>query len=220
MRKIGSDPDIKAAAGPLPDQQSTVAAKPEVQGSQHSSTFPVTLDSAHIHPHGDLSASASLPLHCPPPPPAQPPSYAQSLAKSHYCRPEALSEPPAYSSPSSSSSSAAVAQSPRSLWTSIFAGAGAISGQPVQGFRRIHSSSTSSSVSGSGAASSVPSATLTYDQKLSRPFSSGQGECANFLSTLARRQHFEVVGWLMVSCISGQVVVLQYSRLVLISRPV
>ncbi|XP_075874335.1 tubulin polyglutamylase TTLL5 isoform X2 [Nelusetta ayraudi] len=174
MRKIGSDPDIKAAAGPLPDQQSTVAAKPEVQGSQHSSTFPVTLDSAHIHPHGDLSASASLPLHCPPPPPAQPPSYAQSLAKSHYCRPEALCEPPAYSSPSSSSSSAAVAQSPRSLWTSIFAGASAISGQPVQGFRRIHSSSTSSSVSGSGAASSVPSATLTYDQKLSRPFSSGQ----------------------------------------------
>lgn len=186
MRKIGSDPDIKAAAGPLPDQQSTVAARPEVQGSQHSSIFPVTLDSAHIHPQGDLSASASLLLHCPPPPPAQPPSYAQSLAKSHYCRPEALSEPPAYSSPSSSSSSAAVAQSPRSLWTSIFAGAGAISGQPVQGFRRIHSS-TSSSVSGSGAVSSVPSATLTYDQKLSRPFSSGQGECRNLSSTLARR---------------------------------
>lgn len=177
MRKIGSDPDIKAAAGPLPDQQSTVAAKPEVQGSQHSSTFPVTLDSAHIHPPADLSASASLPLHCPPPPPAQPPSYAQSLAKSQYCHPEAFSEPPAYSSPSSCSSSAAVAQSPRSLWTSIFAGAGAVSGvQTVQGFRRIHSSATSSSVSGSGVASSVPSATLTYDQKLSRPFSSGQGK--------------------------------------------
>lgn len=171
MRKIGSDPDIKATAGPLPDQQSTVAARPEVLGSQHSSAFPATLDSQHIYPQGDQSAS--LPLHCPPPPPAQPPSYAQSLAKSHYCRSEALSEPPPYSSPSSS---AAVAQSPRSLWTSIFTGASAITGsQPVQGFRRIHSSS----VSGCGAATSIPSATLTYDQKLSRPFSSGQGQCRN-----------------------------------------
>lgn len=169
MRKIGSDPDIKATAGPLPDQQSAVAAKPEVLGSQHSSTFPVTLQ--HMYPQDDQSSSASLLLHCPPPPPAQPPSYAQSLAKSHYCRPEAVTEPPPYSSPSSA---VAVAQSPRSLWTSIFTGASAISGsQPVQGFRRIHSSS----VSGSGAVTSIPSATLTYDQKLSRPFSSGQGQC-------------------------------------------
>lgn len=163
MRKIGSDPDIKASAGPLPGQQS----KPEVQASQHSSTFPATFDSQHIHPQGE--PSASLPLHCPPPPPAQPPSYAQSLAKSHYCRPEALSEPPPYSSPSSST----VAQSPRSLWTSIFTGASTITGgQHVQGFRRIHSSS----VSGSATVTSIPSATLTYDQKLSRPFSSGQGQ--------------------------------------------
>lgn len=177
MRKIGSDPDIKASDGPVPDQQSTVAARAEVQASQRSSAFPATFDSHHIHSQGDhQSASASLPLHCPPPPPAQPPSYAQSLAKSHYCRPETLSEPPPYSSPSSS-----LAQSPRSLWTSIFTGASGITGtQPVQGFRRIHSSS----VSGSGAVTSIPSATLTYDQKLSRPFSSGQGQRASFFKLM------------------------------------
>lgn len=171
MRKIGSDPDIKATASPLPDQQSTVVTKPEVQASQHSSSFPVTLDSTHIHLQGDPSAHTTLPLHCPPPPPPpQPPSYAQSLAKSHYCHSETLSEPPAYSSAN------VVVQSSRSLWTSIFSGSNTISGvQPTQGFRRIPSST--SSLSSSGAASSIPSTTFTYDQKLSRPISSGQGEC-------------------------------------------
>uniref|UniRef100_A0A669CVY1 Tubulin--tyrosine ligase-like protein 5 n=1 Tax=Oreochromis niloticus TaxID=8128 RepID=A0A669CVY1_ORENI len=140
---------------------------PEIQSSQHRSSFPVTLDCTHNHLQH--CSPASLPLHCPPPPPPpQPPSYAQSLAKSHLCHSESLSDPPAYTS------AHVVTQPPRVMWTAAPTGSNAATtGPSTQVLRRIQS--FTSSMAGSAAASSVPSATHIYSQKLSRPTSAGQG---------------------------------------------
>nr|XP_046268236.1 tubulin polyglutamylase TTLL5 isoform X3 [Scatophagus argus]XP_046268237.1 tubulin polyglutamylase TTLL5 isoform X3 [Scatophagus argus] len=176
-RKVSSDPDIKATASQssvptLPeDQQAEVRtgkALPEVQSSQHCSSFPVTLDSTHIHLQHCSPALTSMPLHCPPPPPpAQPPSYAQSLAKSHFCHSETLSELPAYTS------AVVVTQPPRATWTAVSTGSNTVStGQPTQVLRKIQS--FTSSTSSCGATTSIPSATHIYRQKLSRPTSAGQ----------------------------------------------
>ncbi len=179
--KVSSDPDIKATESQpsvrtlSEDQQTAVRSgktQPEVQASQHCSSFPVTIDCTHIHLQHCSPAPASLPLHCPPPPPPpQPPSYAQSLAKSQFCYPETLSDPPAYTS------AVVVTQPPRAMWTAVSTGSNTVStGQPTQVLRRIQS--FTSSTFSSGAASSIPSATHIYSQKLSRPTSAGQGKLA------------------------------------------
>ncbi|XP_069391426.1 tubulin polyglutamylase TTLL5 isoform X2 [Paralichthys olivaceus] len=177
--KVSSDPDIKAAERQpsvrvlSEEQQAAVGAskaQPDVHASQHYSGFPVTLDCTHIHVQHCSPAPTSLPLHCPPPPPPpalQPPSYAQSLAKSQFCHSETLSDPPAYTS------APMVTQPPRVTWTAVSAGSNTVStAQPSQELRRIQSFTTFTS--GSGAASSIQSATHIYSQKLSRPTSAGQ----------------------------------------------
>uniref|UniRef100_A0A8C4ELA6 Tubulin--tyrosine ligase-like protein 5 n=1 Tax=Dicentrarchus labrax TaxID=13489 RepID=A0A8C4ELA6_DICLA len=64
---------------------------------------------------------------------------------------------------------------PRAMWTAVSSGSSTVStGQPTQVLRRIQS--FTSSTSSSGAASSIPSATHIYTQKLSRPTSAGQGK--------------------------------------------
>uniref|UniRef100_A0A4W6EY99 Tubulin--tyrosine ligase-like protein 5 n=1 Tax=Lates calcarifer TaxID=8187 RepID=A0A4W6EY99_LATCA len=149
------------------EQQAAVGSgktQPDVQASQHCSGFPATLDCTHIHLQHCSPAPTSLPLHCPPPPPPQPPSYAQSLAKSQFCHSETLSDPPAYTS------APVVTQPPRAMWTAVSTGSNTVAtGQPTQVLRR--NQSFTSSTSGSGAASSIPSATHIYSQKLSRPTS-------------------------------------------------
>ncbi|CAI5696729.1 unnamed protein product [Oreochromis niloticus] len=142
--KVSSDSDIKATDG-----QPSFCMLPEDIQAEHCSP-------------------ASLPLHCPPPPPPpQPPSYAQSLAKSHLCHSESLSDPPAYTS------AHVVTQPPRVMWTAAPTGSNAATtGPSMQVLRRIQS--FTSSMAGSAAASSVPSATHIYSQKLSRPTSAGQ----------------------------------------------
>ncbi|XP_041668190.1 tubulin polyglutamylase TTLL5 isoform X2 [Cheilinus undulatus] len=169
--KVSSDPDIKVTESQADDQAAvrTLKTQPEVQASQHYSSFPVTLDCTHIYQHCS-SASTSLPLHCPPPPPpSQPPSYAQSLAKSQFCHSEthSLSDPPAYTS------TVMVTQPPRGVWTAVSSGSNAVAtGQTTQVLRRIQS--FTSSMPSSGAGLSLPSATQIYSQKLSRPTSAGQ----------------------------------------------
>ncbi|XP_027130412.1 tubulin polyglutamylase TTLL5 isoform X2 [Larimichthys crocea] len=174
--KVSSDPDIKATESQpsvraFPeDQQAAVRtgkSQPDIQSSQHCSSFPVTLDCTHIHLQHCSSNPTSLPLHCPPPPPPplQPPSYVQSLAKSHFCHAENLSDPPAYTS------AVVVTQPSRAIWTAVSTGS-VSTGQPTQVLRRIQS--FTSSASNSGTASSIPSATHIYSQKLSRPTSAGQ----------------------------------------------
>ncbi|XP_039459111.1 tubulin polyglutamylase TTLL5 isoform X6 [Oreochromis aureus] len=142
--KVSSDSDIKATDG-----QPSFCMLPEDIQAEHCSP-------------------ASLPLHCPPPPPPpQPPSYAQSLAKSHLCHSESLSDPPAYTS------AHVITQPPRVMWTAAPTGSNAATtGPSTQVLRRIQS--FTSSMAGSAAASSVPSATHIYSQKLSRPTSAGQ----------------------------------------------
>ncbi|XP_074517677.1 tubulin polyglutamylase TTLL5 isoform X2 [Sebastes fasciatus] len=176
--KVSSDPDITSAESQpsvrADHQQAAVRTgkiQPEVQASQHCSSFPVTLDCTHIHPQHCSPAPASLPLHCPPPPPPppplQPPSYAQSLAKSQFCHSETLSDPPAYTP------ALVVTQPPRAMWTAVSTGTNTVcTGHPTQVLRRIQS--FTSSTSSSGAASSIPSATHIYSQKHSRPTSAGQ----------------------------------------------
>ncbi|TKS86477.1 Tubulin polyglutamylase TTLL5 [Collichthys lucidus] len=174
--KVSSDPDIKATESQpsvraFPeDQQAAVRtgkSQPDIQSSQHCSSFPVTLDCTHIHLQHCSPTPTSLPLHCPPPlpPPPQPPSYVQSLAKSQFCHAENLSDPPAYTS------AVVVTQPSRAIWTAVSTGT-VSTGQPTQVLRRIQS--FTSSASNSGTASSIPSATHIYSQKLSRPTSAGQ----------------------------------------------
>lgn len=193
--KVSSDSDNKATDGQpsfclLPEdiqaEVRMVKTQPEVQSSQHRSSFPVTLDC--VHNHLQHCSPASLPLHCPPPPPPpQPPSYAQSLAKSHLCHSESISDPPAYTS------AHVVTQPPRVLWTAAPTGSNAATtGPSTQVLRRIQS--FTSSMAGSAAASSVPSATHIYSQKLSRPTSAGQGNlsctaCWCFKSNSQRCSH-------------------------------
>lgn len=178
-RKIGSDPDVKATASQpsvrtlSENQPAAVTTQPEVQASQHCSSFPVTIDSTHIHLQHSSPASTTLPLHCPPPPPPpQPPSYAQSLAKSLFCHSETLSDPPVYTS------AIVGTQPPRAIWTSVSAGSNTVSnGQPTQVLSRIQSFPSPTSTS--GAVSSIPSATHIYSQKLSKPTTMSQGELTN-----------------------------------------
>ena len=161
--------EIQAPVRALPqDQQAVIPVQPGVQAPQHCSSFPATLDSTHILPQHNSTASMYLPLHCPPPPP-QPPSYAQSLAKSHFCYSEEPPEPPAYNS------SIVVTQPLRAPWRSVSTGSSTASnGQPGQVLRRIQS--FTSTTPSCGAASSIPSAMQIYSQKLSRPASTGQGK--------------------------------------------
>uniref|UniRef100_A0A3Q1BZK2 Tubulin--tyrosine ligase-like protein 5 n=1 Tax=Amphiprion ocellaris TaxID=80972 RepID=A0A3Q1BZK2_AMPOC len=131
---------------------------PDVQSSQHCSSFPVTLDCTRISLQHCSPAPASLPLHCPPPPPPpHPPSYAQSLAKSYFCHSETLSDPPAYTS------APVITQPQREMGTATSTGS---TGTSTQVLRRIHSFTLSHP-----SASSIPSATHIYSQKLSRPTS-------------------------------------------------
>lgn len=198
--KVSSDPDIKATESQpsvraFPeDQQAAVRTgktQPDIQSSQHCSSFPVTLDCTHIHLQHCSPTPTSLPLHCPPPPPPpQPPSYAQSLAKSHFCHAENLSDPPAYTS------AVVVTQPSRAIWTAVSTGSVSI-GQPTQVLRRIQS--FTSSTSNSGTASSIPSATHIYSQKLSRPTSAGQGKLT-VLHAVVSQNHSHVLTFIF--CVS------------------
>ncbi|MED6264080.1 hypothetical protein CHARACLAT_010948, partial [Characodon lateralis] len=113
-------------------------------------------------------APTSIPLHCPPPPPPpQPPSYAQSLAKSHFCHLETLSDPPAYTS------APVITQPPNVIWTATSTSSNTASaGPPSQALRRIQSLTTSTSNCKTTFA--IPSAMHIYSQKLPRPTSAGQ----------------------------------------------
>ncbi|XP_032356197.1 tubulin polyglutamylase TTLL5 isoform X1 [Etheostoma spectabile] len=175
MGKVSSDTDINATEShpfvPTEDRQAAVRIakiQPEVQASQHHSSFPMTLDSTHSHLQHCCPVPTSLPLHCPPPPPPlQPPSYAQSLAKSQFCHSGTFSDPPAYTP------ALVVTQPPRAMWTAVSTGSNTVcTGQPTQVLKRIQS--YTSSTSSSGAASSILSATHIYSQKLLRPTSAGQ----------------------------------------------
>uniref|UniRef100_A0A1A7YVK7 Tubulin--tyrosine ligase-like protein 5 n=1 Tax=Iconisemion striatum TaxID=60296 RepID=A0A1A7YVK7_9TELE len=174
--KIGSGPDNKAAeshpfVSRLPSDQQTEAAAgksqmPDVQSSQHSSSFPLTLDCSRVHLQHRSLAPTSLPLHCPPPPPPQPPSYAQSLAKSHFCHAETHSDPPAYTS------APVITQPPKVIRTAASTALNTVTtGQLDQVLRRNQSFTTPTS--SSGATSSGPAVIHAY-QKLSRPTSAGQ----------------------------------------------
>uniref|UniRef100_A0A1A8CPL9 Tubulin--tyrosine ligase-like protein 5 n=2 Tax=Nothobranchius kadleci TaxID=1051664 RepID=A0A1A8CPL9_NOTKA len=174
--KIGSDPDLRAAeihpfVSRLPsDQQTEVAAgksQPDIQSSQHSSSFPLTLNCSRVHLQHRSLAPTSLPLHCPPPPPPQPPSYAQSLAKSHFSHPETHSDPPAYTS------APVITQPSKVIRTAASTASSTVTtGQFGQVIRRNQSFTTPTS--SSGETSSGPAVIHTYNQKLSRPTSAGQ----------------------------------------------
>ncbi|KAM4723593.1 tubulin polyglutamylase TTLL5 isoform 2-T2 [Anableps anableps] len=173
--KVCSDPDIKPSetqlSVPLSDQQAEVTAsktQPDVQSSQHHSSFPLTLDCTYIHHQHCSPAPKPIPLHCPPPPPPpQPPSYAQSLAKSHFCHSETLSDPPAYTS------APVITQPPNVIWTATSTTSNTASAvPPSQALRRIQSFTTSTS--NSRATFAIPSSTHIYSQKPSRPTSAGQ----------------------------------------------
>ncbi|RVE57179.1 hypothetical protein OJAV_G00213360 [Oryzias javanicus] len=168
--KLNCDPNIKAGetqssvSGISADQQPEATrgkTQPAVQSSHHRSDFPLNLDSDHIC-FQNLSSTAA-PLHCPPPPPPlQPPSYMQSLAKSQLCQSDAFPAPPEYPS------TTVMPQPPKLAWTPTSNDSTAA----TPALRRIHSFTMSASRF--GAASSVPSATHIYSQKLSRPTSAGQ----------------------------------------------
>ncbi|XP_054597550.2 tubulin polyglutamylase TTLL5 isoform X1 [Nothobranchius furzeri] len=174
--KIGSDPDLRAAeihpfVSRLPsDQQTEVTAgksQPDVQSSQHSSSFPLTLNCSRVHLQHRSLAPTSLPLHCPPPPPPQPPSYAQSLAKSHFSHPETHSDPPAYTS------APVITQPSKVIRTAASTASSTVTtGQFGQVIRRNQCFTTPTS--SSGETSSGPAVIHTYNQKLSRPTSAGQ----------------------------------------------
>uniref|UniRef100_A0A8C5G5E7 Tubulin--tyrosine ligase-like protein 5 n=1 Tax=Gouania willdenowi TaxID=441366 RepID=A0A8C5G5E7_GOUWI len=139
----------------------TVPNQPDIQASQHGTNFPLTLDCTRLRLH----PAASIPLHCPPPPPPpthppQPPSYAQSLAKSQFHLSETVCDPPAYTS--------------TPVITQTQTGTSKTAAQTNQVFRKIQSF-TSSTLS-SGKPSSIPSARLIYSQKLCRPTSAGKGK--------------------------------------------
>lgn len=151
------------------DQQAdatTGKPQPDVQSSQHSSSFPLTLDCTLAHLPHCSPAAAFIPLHCPPPPPPQPPSYAQSLAKSHFCHSDTQSEPPAYTS------APVITQPPKAIQTATTTNT-VTSGQSGQALKRIQSFAPSTF--SSGATASIPAIARIYSQKLPRPTSAGQG---------------------------------------------
>ncbi|XP_029972263.1 tubulin polyglutamylase TTLL5 isoform X2 [Salarias fasciatus] len=169
--KVSGERDAKASDGRPPvHEEPPGKTPPGVPAAQHCSGFPLTLDCTHFHPQHCPAAHLSLPLHCPPPPPPcpppqppQPPSYVQSLAKSHFCHSESLCDPPAYSP------APVVTQPPRAAP----GGSNAMTAAPsTQVLRRLQA--FTSTISGSAASSSVPSARHIYSQKLSRPTSAGQ----------------------------------------------
>lgn len=182
--RVSSDSDIKAtesqkSASMIPsDQQTDVTTgktQPDVQSSQHSSSFPLTLDCTHAHLQHCSPAAAFIPLHCPPPPPPQPPSYAQSLAKSHFCHSETHSDPPAYTS------APVITQPPKVIQAATTTAPYAVTtGQSGQVLRRIQSFVPSTL--SSGATASIPAITHIYSQKLSRPISAGQGNASVLLA--------------------------------------
>lgn len=175
--KVSRDSDVRAtesqtSVSMMPsDQQADVTAgkpQPDVQSSQHSSSFPLTLGCTRAHLQHCSPATAFIPLHCPPPPPPQPPSYAQSLAKSHFCHSDTHSDPPAYTS------APVITQPPKAIQTATATAANTVtSGQSGQVLRRIQSFAPSTF--SSGATASIPAITHIYSQKLSRPTSAGQG---------------------------------------------
>nr|XP_057947118.1 tubulin polyglutamylase TTLL5 isoform X2 [Doryrhamphus excisus] len=112
---------------------------PQLQASQSCLSFPVTQESP-----SSLSLHHPSPLPLPP----QPPSYAQSLAKSQFSQAEVLADCPVYTPLSGPM------------------------GQPTQVLWRIPSSTTST-LSSRGA-SSITSAMHIYSQKLARSTSAGQ----------------------------------------------
>ncbi|XP_054651709.1 tubulin polyglutamylase TTLL5 isoform X2 [Dunckerocampus dactyliophorus] len=149
-RKVSSDTDSKATE----DQPSVCLSggqltgfgyakiHPQLQASERCPSFPVTQ-------RGSLTPS-SLSLHRPSPLPLppQPPSYAQSLAKSQFSQTEMLADCPVYTPLSGPM------------------------GKPTQVLWRIPSSTTST-LSSRGA-SSITSAMHIYSQKLARSTSAGQ----------------------------------------------
>ncbi|XP_028293835.1 tubulin polyglutamylase TTLL5 isoform X2 [Gouania willdenowi] len=146
----------------------TVPNQPDIQASQHGTNFPLTLDCTRLRLH----PAASIPLHCPPPPPPpthppQPPSYAQSLAKSQFHLSETVCDPPAYTS--------------TPVITQTQTGTSKTAAQTNQVFRKIQSF-TSSTLS-SGKPSSIPSARLIYSQKLCRPTSADKKSSTSVLKT-------------------------------------
>ncbi|XP_019712934.1 tubulin polyglutamylase TTLL5 isoform X1 [Hippocampus comes] len=90
--KVSSDTDSKATESQpavcLSEGQLTgfghAKIHPQVHSSQRCSGVPVTSDFPHINQQSCSISPSSLPRHRPPPLPPQPPSYAQSLAKSQF----------------------------------------------------------------------------------------------------------------------------------------
>uniref|UniRef100_A0A4W5K641 Tubulin--tyrosine ligase-like protein 5 n=1 Tax=Hucho hucho TaxID=62062 RepID=A0A4W5K641_9TELE len=151
--------------------------QPEVQASQHSSSFPAALDCGHIHlQHSShpQNPPQSLPLHCPPPPPpSHPPTHAQSQFRLH--SPRQPETPPQPQASVFSLASARVPQPPRVIWAAARPGPTTVSAPPVsQVLRQVQS--FTSSPSAAAASSSMPGAIHIYSQKLSRPTSAGQGK--------------------------------------------
>ncbi|XP_056152156.1 tubulin polyglutamylase TTLL5 [Lampris incognitus] len=172
--KVGTDPDPRATGGQpsvptLPaDLQAVLRSsksQPKVQASQHSSSFPSTLDFTRIHLQHCCPSPESLPLHCPPPPPPpQPPSYAQSTAKTK------LQHPPQ----AQANTSTSVVPQPPSVGWMPFSPGPSTAPQPPKVLRRIQSFTSTSSRSNAAAASSMPSAAHIYSQRLCRPTSANQ----------------------------------------------
>ncbi|XP_034051481.1 tubulin polyglutamylase TTLL5 isoform X2 [Thalassophryne amazonica] len=173
--KILNGPDGKVCESRLSvcavpeDQQPAVTSgkpQPEVQASQHCSSFPRTLDCTHIHlQHSSPSPTTLHVQFTPPPLLSGPPSYAQS--QSQFCRSEMHSDPPAYTS-------ATMPTQPQKVpWTAVSTVPTTVSvTKPTQSLRRIQSFTLSTS--SFRADSSFPSATQIYSQKLSRPTPDGQ----------------------------------------------
>ncbi|XP_061898025.1 tubulin polyglutamylase TTLL5 isoform X4 [Entelurus aequoreus] len=142
--KVSSDTDNKATE----DQQSACLSGGQLTGFGHAKIDPQLRTSQHCLSFPMAHNTSSLRcLHRSPLLPPQPPSYAQSLAKSQLFHGEMLAESPVYTSLPGST------------------------GQPNQVLWRIPSSSTST-LSSKGA-SSLTSAMHIYSQKLARPTSAG-----------------------------------------------
>ncbi|XP_070972911.1 tubulin polyglutamylase TTLL5 isoform X2 [Oncorhynchus clarkii lewisi] len=168
-------PTADQPTGEQPAAALRSSKQPEVQASQHSSSFPAALDCGHIHLQHyshPQNPPQSLPLHCPPPPPpSQLPSYDQSHFRLHSPRqPETHPQPQASVF---SSTSTLVPQPPRVIWAAARSGPTTVSAPPVSQVLRQVQSFTSTS-SAAAASSSMPGAIHIYSQKISRPTSAGQ----------------------------------------------
>ncbi|XP_041703589.2 tubulin polyglutamylase TTLL5 isoform X1 [Coregonus clupeaformis] len=182
VRKSTDQASVVQPTADQPTEEQPAAAlrsskQPEVQASQHSSSFPAALDCGHIHLQHyshPQNPPQSLPLHCPPPPPpSQPPSYAQSQSRLH-C-PRQPEPPPQPQASVFSSASSLVPQPPRVIWAAARPGATTVSAPPVsQVLRQVQSFTSTSSSSAAAASSSMPGAIHIHSQKLPRPSSAGQ----------------------------------------------